>query len=94
MLSASYLAKTHVKISLSSRCRSLVLAQCENMLRLSCYLWNLGSQGNFCKKLVVVNVGNEVSVAVTAQRTPVDRAEVCVQGQGGNDPAPADRGCL
>lgn len=38
----------------------------------------LAVRGIFSKKLVVINVGNEVSVAVTAKRTPVGRAERCV----------------
>lgn len=56
-------------------------------LTLSYYLWNLGGQEIFCKKLVVVDVGNEISVAVTGKGTLRDRAERCeCAGQGGNTP--------
>ena len=49
----------------------------------------------FCKKLVAVDVGNEISVVVTGKRTLRDRAERCeCAGQGGNTPGLAQNGCL
>lgn len=49
----------------------------------------------FCRKLVVVDVGNEISVAVTGKRTLRDRAERCgCGGQGGNTARLAQNGCL
>ena len=49
----------------------------------------------FCRKLVVVDMGNEISVAVTGKRTLRDRAERCrCAGKGGNTARLAQNGCL
>lgn len=97
MLSAFYLANTHFKISLSSRCTFLVPVHCENVLRLSCYLpssveWILAVRENFSKNLVIINVGNEKKCGkwslcgLSHGRGHWGQVwEGCVQEQGGND---------